>query len=107
MCRIGVIHPLESFWLHCGPTEQNQKDIDRIEKNWENVTEWLLFGGYDFDFISESMLKPLYSGEGAPLQVGKEHYDVVVVPECETLRRSTMECLRKFHNAGGTIVFAG
>lgn len=107
VCRIGVIHPLESLWLHCGPTEQNQKDIDRIEKNWENVTEWLLFGGYDFDFISESMLIPLYSGEGAPLRVGKEHYDVVVIPECETLRRSTMECLRKFRNAGGTIVFAG
>lgn len=107
VCRIGVIHPIESFWLHCGPADCSRQAMERIERNWENVTEWLLFGGYDFDFISESMLPELCAEGGAPLCVGRSRYDAVVVPECETLRTGTLERLRKFRDEGGTVVFMG
>lgn len=105
--RIGVIHPVESYWLHWGPTEQTQDARGRLEHEFLQLTEWLLFGSLDFDFISESLLPEQCAVGGAPLQVGKMDYDVVIVPGCETLRRSTLERLEAFRAAGGTLIFVG
>lgn len=105
VCRIGVIHPIESVWLHCGPEDTSKQDRERIDYNWQNLTQWLLFGGYDFDFINESMLPKLCKKAGAPLCVGEASYDVIVVPGCETLRSSTMERLKRFTESGGHLIF--
>ena len=105
--RVGVIHPIESYWLHWGPAEQTALVRDELDKNFQNLTEWLLFGGIDFDFISESLLPTLCEQGGAPLQVGKMAYDVVLVPGCETLRSTTLQRLEAFEKAGGRLVFAG
>lgn len=105
--RVGVIHPIESYWLHWGPSDQTADIRQQMDENFENVTEWLLFGGIDFDYICESQL-PFQCPEGkAPLQVGEMSYDAVVVPECETLRASTLERLEKFRDQGGRLIFMG
>ncbi|MBQ3482614.1 MAG: hypothetical protein IJA78_00370 [Clostridia bacterium] len=105
--RVGVIHPIESYWLHWGPSEQTNTVREQLDLNFKNVTEWLLFGGVDFDYISESLLPELNGRGGAPLQVGKMAYDVIVVPGCETLRSSTLERLEAFRAAGGKLIFMG
>jgi len=105
--RIGVIHPVESYWLHWGPAEQTALVRDQLDQNFKQVTEWLLFGGMDFDYISESLLPELCEKGSAPLRVGKMAYDVIVVPGCETLRTSTLERLEAFQRAGGKLVFMG
>ena len=77
--RVGVIHPIESYWLHWGPSDQTADIRQQMDENFENVTEWLLFGGIDFDYICESQL-PFQCPEGkAPLQVGEMSYDAVDV----------------------------
>ncbi|MBE5892931.1 MAG: hypothetical protein E7286_06075 [Lachnospiraceae bacterium] len=107
LVRVGVIHPIESFWLHFGPAEQTALIREQLDENFKNITEWLLFGGIDFDFISESLLPDL-CGEGtAPLKVGAMEYDVVLVPGCETLRSTTLERLEAFAAAGGRLIFVG
>ena len=78
-----------------------------MDHNFQNLTQWLLFGGVDFDFISESLLPSLCETGGAPLTVGEMAYDVILVPGCETLRSSTLERLEAFAAAGGTLIFAG
>ena len=80
---------------------------DELDQNFQNLTEWLLFGSVDFDFISESLLPTQCEKGGAPLQVGHMNYDVILVPGCETLRASTLERLEAFAAAGGKLVFAG
>ena len=105
--KMGVIHPVESYWLHWGPAEQTAMVRDELDQNFQNLTEWLLFGGVDFDFISESLLPTQCEKGGAPLVVGHMNYDVILVPGCETLRASTMERLEAFAAAGGKLVFAG
>ena len=105
--KVGVIHPVESYWLHWGPAEQTAMVRDELDQNFQNLTEWLLFGGIDFDFISESLLPTQCEKGGAPLAVGHMNYDVILVPGCETLRASTMERLEAFAAAGGKLVFAG
>lgn len=105
--RVGVIHPIESYWLHWGPAEQTSLVRDNMDDNFQNITKWLLFGGIDFDFISESLLPALCSKPGAPLSVGEMKYDVILVPGCETLRSTTLERLEEFRAAGGTLIFTG
>ena len=34
-------------------------------------------------------------------------YDAVLVPDCITIRRTTLEILEKFNAAGGKVIFAG
>ncbi len=105
--RVGVIHPIESYWLHWGPAEQTALIRDTLDQNFSNITEWLSFGSVDFDFICESNL-PLYCKEGSnPLTVGEMKYDVVIVPGCETLRSTTLSRLEAFKNGGGKLIFMG
>lgn len=107
LVKVAVVHPVESYWLHWGPNEQTQLIRDKLDGNFQNVTDWLLRGNIDFDYICESTLPDQCPAGGAPLTVGEMAYDVVVVPECETLRSTTLERLEAFRAAGGKLVFMG
>ena len=106
--RVGVIHPVESYWLHWGPKEQTSLIREELDENFQSLAAWLLNGLIDFDYISESLL-PIQSNErnDGKFGVGEMAYDVVLVPGCETLRSSTLDCLERFHKAGGSVLFAG
>ena len=105
--RVGVIHPVESYWLHWGPAEQTAMIREKLEKRFSSLTEWLLFGAIDFDFISESLLPSLCPAPSKPLQVGEMRYDAVIVPGCETLRSTTLDRLEAFADRGGRLLFLG
>lgn len=105
--RVGVIHPIESYWLHTGPSEQTAGIRGQMDSNFQNLTKWLLNASIDFDFISESLLPEQCPRGGAPLQVGAMAYDTILVPGCETLRSTTLERLEAFAAAGGQLIFLG
>ena len=107
LVRVGVIHPIESYWLHWGPEEQTHGIRQQLEDQFQNITRWLLLGGIDFDFICESLLPSQCAQGGAPLQVGEMAYDAILVPGCETLRATTLERLEAFQAAGGRLIFLG
>ncbi|MDD6174140.1 MAG: glycosyl hydrolase [Firmicutes bacterium] len=107
LVRVGVIHPVESYWLHWGPAEQTFGAREQLDQNFQNVTKWLLNGCIDFDFISESLLPSQCEKGSAPLCVGKMSYDTIIVPGCETLRSTTLERLEAFRRAGGKLIFLG
>ena len=105
--RVGVIHPIESFWLQWGPNDQTGEARRQMDADFENVTRWLLFGQIDFDFIAESLLPAQCPQGGAPLAVGRMRYDAVVVPNAATLRATTVERLEAFAGEGGKLIFLG
>lgn len=121
--KVGVIHPIESYWLHCGPKEQTAMIRQELENNFSNITNWLLYNLVDFDYISESLLPELcdFVGNvelsdiaessslinGSRFKVGKMEYDAVLVPGCETLRSSTVKRLDSFVKHGGKVIFLG
>lgn len=105
--RIGVIHPIESYWLNFGPKEQSELVCNELESNFSNINKWLSFGGYDFDYICETTFPELCKNGGAPLVVGEMSYDAVIVPACLTLRKSTLERLEAFRLPGGRLIFMG
>ena len=105
--KIGIIHPIESFWLHWGPADTGSDIRREMEDNFENITKWLINGFADFDFISESLLPSQVKEVSDLLPVGEMNYSAVVVPGCETLRRTTFEILKKFREHGGKLIFMG
>lgn len=106
--KVGVIHPIESYWLYFGPSENTAAIRSQLEESFQNTIDWLLFGTIDFDFISEALLPAQYGGcDGKKLSVGEMRYDTILVSGCETLRSSTVDILTKFVEAGGKVVFVG
>jgi hypothetical protein len=106
--RVGVVHPLESYWLNFGPIEQTQNRREELEKNFDNAVQWLLFSQIDFDFISEALLPAqAVSKTAGKFGVGAMEYDAVVIPACETIRQTTLRRLEQFALEGGTVIFAG
>lgn len=107
--KVGVIHPIESYWLYWGTKEQTQGLRDEMDERFKKLTEWLLFGLIDFDFISESLWKSqtpddaLLSDEA--FSVGKMKYETILVPNCLTLRSSTLERLKVFQKKGEELSF--
>lgn len=105
--KVGVIHPIESYWLHWGPNDKSALFRESLDERFLNVTKWLLEGSIDFNFISESLLPSLCDEGYVPFKVGEMEYDAIVVPGCETLRRTTVERLEQFRKKGGKLIFMG
>ena len=105
--KVGVIHPVESYWLHWGPNDKSALFRESLDERFLSITKWLLEGSVDFNFISESLLPSLCKDATAPLKVGEMEYDAIVVPGCETLRKTTVEILDQFREKGGKLIFMG
>ena len=105
--RIGVINPIESFWLLWGPMDKTAAARERMESEFAALHEWLLFGFLDFDLISEGLMAELPCSADKGFRVGEAVYDCILVPGCLTLRSETVEMLENFRKNGGRLIFAG
>ncbi len=105
--KVGVIHPVESYWLHWGPKEQTALIREEMDEHFQSMAKWLLFGLIDYDYISESLLPSQCKAGKNPFTVGKMAYDILLMPDCETLRSTTVERLEAFVRRGGKLIFAG
>jgi len=105
--KVGVISPLESYWIAYGPNDQTQEIREQLDTNYENLMQWLLYGTIDFDLISEAILSETEENYDGGFGVGEMCYSVIMVPDCRTIRRTTFERLKKFVKAGGRVIFAG
>ncbi len=106
--KVGVIHPVESYWLAWGPAEQTAAERQERDENFVNLIKWLLYGFIDFDFISESLLpeqknEPKQGG----FAVGEMEYEVILVPGLRTMRSTTLKRLEEFATGGGRVIFTG
>lgn len=107
--RVGVIHPIESFWMVFGPNDRTSERQQALEDGYRNLCEWLTFGLIDFDYISEALLAeesgPAFDSQG--FVMGKMRYQAILVPGCLTLRSSTRKRLEAFAKSGGTVLLLG
>ncbi|KAH8909405.1 hypothetical protein BR93DRAFT_975679 [Coniochaeta sp. PMI_546] len=106
--RVAVVHPIESFWLVFGPGNDPGGQMADRDQKFKELTDWLLHGLIDFDFISESLLpEQKVSVRGKTLLVGECTYDAVILPNLLTIRSTTLSVLEKFAMAGGNVIVAG
>ncbi len=108
LCRVAVIHPIESMWLAWGSLDQTAAARGRLESGFQDLARWLIHGTVDFDYLCESLLPDLSTvSKATPLIVGKMAYDAVILPTLTTIRRSTLDRLLAFQQAGGRVIIAG
>lgn len=109
VARIGMIHPIESYWLCWGPVEHNRLETEERETAFKSITTWLTHGLFDWNYISEALLPGQCpkQPDRPQLVVGAMKYDAVVVPSMRTIRSTTLDRLERFTRAGGTVIFAG
>lgn len=103
--QIGVIHPIESFWRLLGPSETHYSEQKSMEREFEELCERLITGGYDFDYISEALANEDAKDKGNGLfSMGQMEYSTIIVPSNMTLRKSTIKLLRNFAKTGGRLI---
>ena len=107
LTEIAVIHPIESFWMRHSSSNESENDCRQLDKRFSELCTSLLENGLDFDYLSEALLPDLVKDAGSPLKVGKMSYKAIVVCDCLTLRKSTLDILEGFKAAGGKLIFMG
>lgn len=104
LVNVVVLHPIESAWLIAGVLEHTSEKINALEENFNNITEWLLRGQIDFDYISESLLTELYHFDEKYFSLGNMKYKAVVIPPLFTIRKTTLDALKKFVDNNGKVI---
>ena len=108
ICRVGLLHPIESRWVVDGPTAPHAEERALLETGFQNALAWLLEGHIDADLVAESLLTELapISRDGR-LRVGAMAYEAIVIPPLLTIRSSTLDRLDAFVESGGTVILLG
>ncbi|WP_157837162.1 hypothetical protein [Geminisphaera colitermitum] len=114
LCDVLVVHPVESLWaqIHVGwATWLRTVDshVQHLEDIYRNVFTCLSCAQIDFDYGDEEHLARRASivPDSGTLAIGPMRYRVVVIAGMETMRATTVDLLRRFHDAGGRVIFAG
>ncbi len=104
---IGVIHPIESYWLNYGPDDLTGLRRRELDERFAAVTEWLLSGLRAFDFINEGLLPEQWRDTPEGFAVGCMTYHTVILPSMQAIRSTTLNALEAFSGHGGRILFLG
>lgn len=119
--HILVIHPIESIWFG-RPLESYRKEAQiningyfvhtgqekhREMSRLQGITDYLLGGHLDFDYGDEALLARHANIGNQTLEVGNAAYKAVVIPELLTIRKTTLELLRRFAENGGSVFYIG
>lgn len=104
VCKIAMIHPVESCWLKWGVKSQTKEELKRMDNSFKSITEKLLFSQLDFDYISEAILPEQFNGiDDGRFLVGDMKYQVIIVPECLSMRSTTKKLLDEWIAEGGQV----
>ncbi|MBE6365849.1 MAG: hypothetical protein E7053_08920 [Lentisphaerae bacterium] len=104
---ILVLDPVESAYTLL---QQNYEDdflLEPLENSRNAISDILLNANLDFDYGDEEIMSRYGSVSDGEMRVGEVAYKAVVIPETVTLRRTTLELLKKFAASGGKLFFAG
>jgi hypothetical protein len=63
--------------------------------------------GYDFDLVNDDALARLASVQAGMLRAGTAAYSVVIVPHVQYMPPESLDCLLRFVQDGGFLMFAG
>ncbi|HVS70513.1 MAG TPA: glycosyl hydrolase [Phycisphaerae bacterium] len=99
--RIALYVPFSSMWL-------SSADGQTANASYKAAMQALMEHQLDFDLFDDQSVDADLTLKGKTL-VNKSGsaYDTVLVPTVSALSKRTLDLLRKFHDAGGTVVFLG
>ena len=103
--NVAILQPLTDLWLIHGPQRDPfpAHDYPDYQHNlWEAVHK----NGDGCDYISEKILHEA-SYRSGKLVFGQRSYEILLIPETETMDMQTIHSLDAFTTAGGKVVFIG
>ncbi len=110
-----VVHSLESAYgiydasnvVNPHQRSGEPAEVRRLTELLVSVSDGLLSAHYDFEYGDEALMARHARVDGTQLRIGQMAYQAVILPGLTTLRRTTLDLLNSFINAGGTVFTAG
>ena len=93
VCDIAVLYPTESMQAY------GDANPDRM---WE-VADLLSASGLDYDFVDFHSLADAKI-ENGELEIGRERYKVLILPDVKAMHQSTLDKILKFSHEGGIVL---
>jgi hypothetical protein len=103
---VGVYVPLADVYAKFGVGSLNM-DVEIERQLGTELFLELRRSGYDFDLLNDDALARLASVQAGRLRAGTGAYSVVIVPEVQYMPPESLECLLRFVQEGGYLIFAG
>ncbi|MDQ4078265.1 MAG: hypothetical protein M3220_18720 [Chloroflexota bacterium] len=102
VAKVAVIWPINAMFATYTPQSHNDLG-DRIEGDFNVLTDLLLRLHYDFDYLDEDILAEAELQDGK-VHVRDEDYELVILPPMTHLKLSTLEQLERFAQEGGQLL---
>jgi hypothetical protein len=102
VAKVAVLWPINAMFATYTPQAHNALG-DRIERDFNTLTDLLLRLHYDFDYLDEDMLATSELA-GNTLRIRDEAYELLVLPPMAHIKLSTLEQLEKFVAQGGRVL---
>jgi hypothetical protein len=102
IAKVAVLWPMNAMFATYTPQSHNTIG-DRIERDFNTLTDLLLRLHYDYDYLDEDMLANAEL-EGNTIRIKDEAYELVVLPPMAHLKLSTLERLEQFVAQGGRVL---
>jgi hypothetical protein len=99
--NILMIHPIESAWIEYKP--QDWSAVNKRNEEFQEILNFLVENQKDLHLGDETLLSKYGKVENGKLLVGTSSYDYVILPQLETIRKSTLKLLEEFAASGGQI----
>lgn len=109
VAEVGILYPMASVQAHFKPTNRHVHFVDDnpkaadVDRAWRRVTELTLSAQRDFFYLDEDTLEGA-KVENGELVFGNQRFRVLVLPHVTTLRLGSLRQLKRFVDAGGTLV---
>lgn len=100
--RSAMLWPLNAMFATYLP-QTHTGLADRMEADFNTLTDLLLRLHYDFDYLDEDILARGTLEEGA-LRVGDEVYQLLILPPLTHLKLETLAILERFCQSGGSLL---
>ncbi len=103
-----VIHPIESMWLMTRAGWKNEDRVKTYNGMLPRLRNTLLGANIDFDYGDEDIIARHAGinndGDTPRLTVAQAPYRAVLLPPMLTVRKSTVDILEQFRQAGGHVI---
>ncbi len=117
VASVLLFKPTESVWAHANPVfvptfvreqleEPWNNPIDEINSMFYQMMDELAEQRWDYD-VADSHYLLQARLQDRQMRIGGEAFQVLVMPPCTTIRRTALEKIQQFFDAGGIIVAVG
>src|SRR5215207_2756741 len=102
IAKVAVLWPMNAMFATYTPQTHNALG-DRIERDFNTLTDLLLRLHYDYDYLDEDVLANAEL-DGPIIRIGDEMHELVVLPPMAHIKLSTLQKLEEFVEKGGRVL---